>query len=156
MPRNEIHRAALSADAERHLGTDAPCGGSEALRHDLDQVRVILIEESIERFPVEVEPQVDPRSERMCDAIERLDRDPVAPPELDARDDRLADSRFGREIDLAPPTAHAQRANATAESNEIHDNHAGPRRSPADWQGPRTIGPWRARTGAVQSARIGR
>lgn len=61
MPGQDVHRPTLAANAERDLRADLPTGRAKETRNDLDERRMILIEEAVECFTVEVQSDVHPR-----------------------------------------------------------------------------------------------
>lgn len=122
MPGEDVDGPTFAADPERDLGPNLPTRGAQPTRERLHERCVVVVDQPVERFAHPVQSNVEPGIECGSDLIERVNGHSTAAPELDPRDDRLADARRDTQIQLPPASSNAERTNAAAESNEIHRN----------------------------------
>ncbi len=115
-----VDGAALPGDRERNLDGHVPAERSETPGDELDERRVVGIEQSIERFTVPRQTNIEARRKRRHHPLDRCDGQAVAMPELDQGDRRSADTGRIGEIRLPPPAPAAERPNLPPETYRIH------------------------------------
>jgi hypothetical protein len=119
VPRQNVDRAALAQDRERHLDRDIPASFAEQYHRRVDESGVRLIEQPIEAFAAPAQLQIEARTQCTCDSAqdpERNDRN------LAALDLRNHPSRYvgqTSEILLSEAASNAKRPKTSAE-NDIH------------------------------------
>jgi len=85
-----------------------------------DQVRVLRIEQPIQRFPVPIDGNAEARTECLEDAVERSRWDAITLSTFDAADRRLRGPGGVGEVSLAPAATPTKRANGASNPHEIH------------------------------------
>ena len=115
-----VDRAALAEFAVRHLKLDRPSHRLEPRCDEPDEADMILIEEPLEVSTPPRRRQLDPRLERGEHAADRFEARRIEVPSLHRRDVRLRDPSPSREVDLAPASPPAERAEDPAGNDVVH------------------------------------
>jgi hypothetical protein len=121
MKREEIDRAALSANVEGNLCRDSPMEPGKHRDDMLNQLGVARVQESVEPLALPEQANVDTRAKLGGDAVERVDRDPIGSSSLDPRDDGSRYPCADAQVRLGPLTAMSERAHSEPISDDIHD-----------------------------------
>jgi hypothetical protein len=120
MKREDVDGSALTPDVERDLGRYLPLVRRQDLHDTIDQACVTGIEQSVQAFALPQEANIDPRAERSRDSDERVDRDSIRMPALDAPDDSSRNMRLSGEPSLCPATTLPKRSHPEPEPDHIH------------------------------------
>ena len=122
VPRQDVDDAALGVDRERRLGSQHPTRQlvAEHPCHELVELRVPGVQESVEVAGPPPCNEVHPDIERTSHLADRLERQLVEVAALDPRDRRRGQVRGLGEVDLAPSLLQPDRSNDRSEPLVIH------------------------------------
>ncbi len=144
---------------ECRLEHDLPAKRSKLAGDEIDEPRVLAIEESVQRLTVPVQAQIRGGTQCLRHLIQVSGRHRAARAAFDPGDLRGTEVGLGGQVLLAPATTQAEGADAATEANQIHHRMVNGGPYPpitARSRGRRTIGRGREVAGALQSARCRR
>ncbi len=126
MEGQDVDRTALATDVERHLGHRLPARLGQARDRGVHEPGVCHVEKAIERLAVPAEANLDAGSEGTGDGLDRPDREPVRPPQLDPRDAGSRHASRQGEIALTPTASSPKRPKTASETDRFHRHQGWP------------------------------
>jgi len=97
-----------------------PSVTAETTDHEIDQRCVSPIEQALETFGAPEHPEVQARTQCLCDSVYRHDRDPSQLATLNPRDHASRHCCPISDVLLAPAAAPTKGLRASAEADRIH------------------------------------
>ena len=95
--------------------------------HALNDAGVPRIEEAVQPFALPKEPDIDPSSDCRGDLLQRVNRDPIGIPTLDAPDHCPGNVSTGRELSLGEAATRSQCAQTEPKPDDVHAPQVEPR-----------------------------
>jgi lipooligosaccharide transport system ATP-binding protein len=120
MGGENVDGPAFSPDVERDFRIRPPRVRSKALYEQIDDRRVLGVEEPVEAFAVPSQTRVEAVAERFRDLLEMGERDLARATSFHSRHGPARHAGASRKILLPPPAPDAKRANLQAEPNAVH------------------------------------
>ena len=105
---------------ERSFDHYLPSVTAETTDHEIDQRCVSPIEQALETFAAPEHPEVQARTQCLCDSVYRHDRDPSQLATLNPRDHASRHCCPISDVLLAPAAAPTKGLQASAEADRIH------------------------------------
>jgi hypothetical protein len=119
-PRQQVDRAAVSPDRERHLWPRFPASGEHAFRKPLDKHRVITARKAIQVAGMPAGSVVDTDLEHAGHALQRCLGDRAELPALDSADRRVRHAGPPANVSLPETLAHTDEPEERSEGEGIH------------------------------------
>jgi hypothetical protein len=119
VPGEDVDRAALAPDRERHLDGCHPAGIVQQTDYRVHQSCVSLVQQTVEAFAMPSKPDVKVRAQRCRHGSQDTNRHRVNEAALDLRDHSAGHVRDPAQVLLPEPFPNSKRPKPAAE-NEIH------------------------------------
>lgn len=120
MPSQDVDGPALSVNVERHLRDGNPAARIELPEHDVDQARVITVEEAIELLALPQDANEKTGPERLEDPFARAQRPGSRAASLQARNLRGRHTGSIAELALRPVLTAPECPDGKAEPHRVH------------------------------------